>query len=192
MPRNDEADAVAVFKPMWATVYQGLKTRDAECGYRVILMTAKRSTENMRYPQEPEAGDVIVLVGHESQTRFLEDCRSRFAPSEVYCIFYSSEHEIHYRANYTLPGLCEVWEYTRANVPEARVVRYIPPGFLPVASSEGENDKIVRENVAALQSWPPNKKVTGLVFRIFIFVSYYIGETQFFAIYIYTHTHPLI
>ncbi|CAE7209475.1 unnamed protein product, partial [Symbiodinium pilosum] len=144
---DNGGNSVEIFQPMWETVFRGLQSRDAECGYRVFLMATFHVDQNLRYPEEPKKGDVVILVGHESSTKFKEQCATIFSQRQVYCIWYFSEHDIQGKLNFTFPGLCEIWEYTRANSPFARVVRYIPAGFLPVESTVEGNDAMVAENV---------------------------------------------
>ena len=141
-------NAVRIFQPMWDTVYRGLQRRDGECGYRVFPMFAYHADQNLRFPMDPKRGDVVILIGHDSWNKFMDLCKNVFAPREVYCIWYYSEHE-HVKAHFKFEGLREVWEYTRANVPDANLVRYIAPGFLPTELTVADNDRVVLQTIQA-------------------------------------------
>ena len=146
LPETMKINSVAIFQPMWETVLRGLQSRDVECGYRVMNMASFHANENLRFPMEPQTGDVIILVGHESWAKFIQRCRNEFASRGVYCIWYYSEHEAG-KADFSWPGLCEVWEYTRSNNPKAPLVRHIPAGFLPQEATVAENDDVVLRTV---------------------------------------------
>ena len=154
LPENNGNEAVEVFRPMWDTVYRGLQSRSAECGYHVFLMASHHASVNFVFPVEPRKGDVVILAGHQESQRFLELCGSTFGPREVYCIWFFSELEVQGPATYMQPGLCEVWEYTRANAPKARVVRYTPPGFLPPMNPLSANDDAVQQSVKGYNFTP--------------------------------------
>ena len=125
----------AMYAPMLDTILQGLRSKEEQCSYRTVAVLPKHLSENGNYGVL-EAGDVILHIGLEYEENFTRRCQEEFAPN-VYCILFQTEH----RSIQAPQGLCEVWEYTRANRPTAPVVRYVPPGFLPLEVTVAENDR---------------------------------------------------
>ena len=120
---------------MVSTVVVGLKERQMKCGYEVKEVVEKIKKKKISdsqlnsviYPGRVSAGDVWIHVGRWLQPEFFEHCK-RLAEQQVYCILYQSDP-----FNVTAPvGVCEIWEYTHGNFPQAPVVRTIPAGFLPL------------------------------------------------------------
>ncbi|CAJ1442388.1 unnamed protein product [Effrenium voratum] len=137
----------AMYAPMLDTILQGLRSKEEQCSYRTVAVLPKHLSENGNYGVL-EAGDVILHVGLEYEENFTRRCQEEFAPN-VYCILFQTEH----RSIQAPQGLCEVWEYTRANRPTAPVVRYVPPGFLPLEVAVAENDRQVQQAAASLAAF---------------------------------------
>ena len=166
LPGTMYMDSISMMQPMWDTVFRGLQSRESECNYRVFKALAHHSDQNLLLPIEPKRGDVVLLVGHENHSNFLNRCEQIYAKREVYCIWYFSEHERNKEAaNYSKHlGLCEIWEYTQGNVPIAPVVRYVPAGFLPHAESVEENDRVVMESINFFRSLAKMNNLTNSSF----------------------------
>jgi len=119
-------------------VIQGLRSRKDRCRYEVLDVNIRY---HRRYSGKVVRGDVWIHVGYKKEEVFYELCKEKFAPLKVYCIFFNSEPR-----NVTAPeGVCEIWDYTHANQPIAPVVRYLPPGFVPVYRQVWENDLAVQK-----------------------------------------------
>ena len=143
-PDRDAAVGLApafIYAPIWRSLLDGLQRKANLCGYKVLL------ARNNVYPHKPAQGDVIIFVGLPDAHKFEHECRTDFAPRGVYCIYYSTEHEFTnggYSNVLASPHICEIWEYTRANRPNSSLVRYVPPGFVPLNGNVEQNDAFVR------------------------------------------------
>lgn len=138
-----------LYSPMVGTIVDGLRGRAKTCGYKVVEVYERQSKEvdgdglykvshevkESRKPTEPTAGDVWIHVGKGLQWEFYRDCQNSFAAQRVYCILYQSD-PVDVEAG---PGICEIWEYSAADIPKAPVVRYVPPGYRPLW--QGRNDQ---------------------------------------------------
>ena len=127
-----------IFQQMSDAVIQGLGSRKDRCRYEVLDVDI---TKHSQYAGKVVRGDVWIHVGYSKQEVFYELCKEKFAPLKVYCIFFNSEP----RKVKTPKGVCEIWDYTHVNQPIAPVVRYLPPGFVPVYKDVSENDLAVRK-----------------------------------------------
>lgn len=149
----------SLYSPMVGTIVDGLRGRAKTCGYKVVEVYESKSEEvgvhtngskgnsnglykvshevkESRKP-EPTAGDVWIHVGKALQWEFYRDCQNSFAARKVYCILYQSD-PWDVEAG---PGICEIWEYSAADIPKAPVVRYVPPGYRPLQGRNGRNDQ---------------------------------------------------
>ena len=127
-----------IFQQMSDAVIQGLGSRKDRCRYEVLDVDI---TKHSQYAGKVVRGDVWIHVGYSKQEVFYELCKEKFAPLKVYCIFFNSEP----RKVKAPKGVCEIWDYTHVNQPIAPVVRYLPPGFVPVYKDVSENDLAVRK-----------------------------------------------
>jgi len=118
------------------TIIQGLRSRKDHCRYEVLEVNM-----NPRHAGKVVRGDVWIHVGYAKEEVFYKRCKENFAPLKVYCIFFNSEP----RTVKAPKGVCEIWDYTHVNQPIAPVVRYLPPGFVPVYKDVSENDLAVRK-----------------------------------------------
>ena len=145
-----------MYAPVRDTLWQGLKSRELECGYRTHSFVPANMSLNGKYTVYPERGDVIIHIGEIWEEEFARICQQDFALKEVYCIWYYLEAGPLPFLEIARKGVCEVWTYTHGNlqnivnwtVPFSEaddsrlsnvlpnfinfppLVRFVPPGFL--------------------------------------------------------------
>jgi len=141
-----------MYAPITHSLFTGLQSREEECGYKTIKVLPETKNDIFQYPIPPKAGDVVIYVGTLNSSTFMQRCQREMIPKKTYCIWYQVEPREWPNASMSpLEGsVCEVWEYTRGNDPQAPLVRYVPPGFLPTEASEEANDQLVRQRVQTL------------------------------------------
>ena len=127
-----------IFQQMSDAVIQGLGSRKDRCRYEVLDVDI---TKYSQYAGKVVRGDVWIHVGYAKQEVFYKLCKDKFAPLKVYCIFFNSEP----RKAKAPEGVCEIWDYTHVNQPIAPVVRYLPPGFVPLYRDVSQNDLAVQK-----------------------------------------------
>ena len=125
-----------IFQQMSDAVVQGLRSRKNLCRYEVL-----EAGIDSQYAGKAVRGDVWIHIGYSKEEIFFKRCKEKFAPLKVYCIFFNSEP----RKVEAPKGVCEIWDYTHGNQPIAPVVRYLPPGFVPVYKHVSENDLAVQK-----------------------------------------------
>lgn len=137
-----------MYAPITNSLMQGLQSREQECGYHTVLVLPPTRQEIFQYPEPPGRGDVVIYVGTLNSSTFMERCRNEMGPNGTYCIWYQVEpREWPNESLSPSEGVCEVWEYTRGNTPRAPLVRYVPPGFVPVEETLEANDQLVKWRV---------------------------------------------
>ena len=141
-----------MYAPITHSLFTGLQSREEECGYKTVKVLPETKNEIFQYPIPPKSGDVVIYVGTLNSSTFMHRCQREMIPNKTYCIWYQVEPREWPNASMSpLEGsVCEVWEYTRGNDPQAPLVRYVPPGFLPTEASEEANDQLVMQRVQTL------------------------------------------
>ena len=139
-----------IYAPMVSTAVAGLRSREADCRYKVKIVVElpgkeqKDGFHRVDYRTNVRPGDVWIHVGKILQWEFFRHCQQELAPKQVYCILYQSD-PWHVLAE---PGVCEIWEYTYGNIPRAPVVRTLPAGFLPLWTKPKQNDGQVKRRTS--------------------------------------------
>ncbi|CAJ1387988.1 unnamed protein product [Effrenium voratum] len=145
-----------MYAPITDSLLRGLQSREGECGYKTWRMLPPRKQDTFNFSvfnsSGPRPGDVVLFVGTLFSPNFTARCENQWAPNRIFCIWYQVEPRDYPNASRSPgEGVCEVWDYTHGNDPRGRVVRYVPPGFVPAEDTEELNDQMVRKRAQSLK-----------------------------------------